>query len=218
MSTRRASISMFIQIPVAGFWCCGELPSYYQLGLSGAFVLIGRPLPFRCLKFDVIAGGVPSARKEVIRHKIRAIGKMARAFAVLREESESVLQLKGLTPTGNLPLFTLQEGRRGIQEGTFCTFYSIHSFEVSLRESETVLQLKGLNPGGKLPLGVLAGGKPALEETLSGLEPGHRIQSFDEAKRLDKINERMPPTMGTPPAQSPSASPSSRRAANSTKS
>uniref|UniRef100_A0A0M3HP19 WH2 domain-containing protein n=1 Tax=Ascaris lumbricoides TaxID=6252 RepID=A0A0M3HP19_ASCLU len=102
------------------------------------------------------------------------------------------------------------------------------------RESETVLQLKGLNPGGKLPLGVLAGGKPALEESpklreikqtikrqlsaLSGLEPGHRIQSFDEAKRLDKINERMPPTMSTPPAQSPSTSPSSRRATNSTKS
>uniref|UniRef100_F1KRR5 Serine/threonine-protein phosphatase n=1 Tax=Ascaris suum TaxID=6253 RepID=F1KRR5_ASCSU len=119
---------------------------------------------------DTFEGGVPSARKEVIRHKIRAIGKMARTFAVLREESESVLQLKGLTPTGNLPLFTLQEGRRGIQEA------------------------------------------------LSGLEPGHRIQSFDEAKRLDKINERMPPTMSTPPAQSPSTSPSSRRATNSTKS
>ncbi|VIO87905.1 Uncharacterized protein BM_BM1917 [Brugia malayi] len=87
---------------------------------------------------------------------------MARAFSVLREESESVLQLKGLTPTGNLPLFTLQEGRRGIQEA------------------------------------------------LSGLGPGHRIQSFDEAKRLDKINERMPPSMVTP-TQSPMASPSARR-------
>ncbi|VDP18153.1 unnamed protein product [Onchocerca flexuosa] len=97
-------------------------------------------------------------------------------------------------------------------------------------ESETVVQLKGLNLGRRLPLGILAVGKPALREcnclsfaedvitelyavfvALSGLGPGHRIQSFDEAKRLDKINERMPPSMVTP-TQSPMASPSARRA------
>uniref|UniRef100_A0A0K0DNE3 Rubis-subs-bind domain-containing protein n=1 Tax=Angiostrongylus cantonensis TaxID=6313 RepID=A0A0K0DNE3_ANGCA len=108
-----------------------------------------------------ISGGVPSARKEVIRHKIRAIGKMARAFSVLREESETVLALKGLTPTGTLPLGILNEGRRGVQEA------------------------------------------------LSGVQPGHRIQSFAEAKRLDQMNERMPPSMASP-GQSPSSSPQPR--------
>ncbi|OZC10614.1 Ser/Thr phosphatase family protein [Onchocerca flexuosa] len=169
---------------------------------------------------DTFEGGVPSARKEVIRHKIRAIGKMARAFSILREESESVLQLKGLTPTGNLPLFTLQEGRRGIQEVMLCGAGKVEK-KFKRLESETVVQLKGLNLGRRLPLGILAVGKPALREckfvkltsviTLSGLGPGHRIQSFDEAKRLDKINERMPPSMVTP-TQSPMASPSARRA------
>jgi len=95
-------------------------------------------------------------RKEVVRNKIRAIGKMARVFQVLREESESVLELKGLTPSGSLPV------------------------------------------------GILSGGKDSLHTALSDLSvdsdasagPGgsrNKIAGFQDAKQLDRVNERMPP-------------------------
>lgn len=106
-----------------------------------------------------------------------------------------------------------------------------------------MLQLKGLNPAGKLPTGVLAGGKPAIQEcklsqglkvellsqkfskyqkyskltlclALEGFVPGHKIESFEEARMLDMINERMPPAKASSSASSPNASPGPSRTAN----
>lgn len=56
-------------------------------------------------------------------------------------------------------------------------------------ESEKVLTLKGLTPTGTLPLGVLSGGKQTIENAMKGL----KVQTFEEARGLDRINERMPP-------------------------
>ncbi|XP_037926060.1 serine/threonine-protein phosphatase 2B catalytic subunit 3-like isoform X4 [Hermetia illucens] len=79
---------------------------------------------------DALEEADANLRKEVIRNKIRAIGKMARVFSVLREESESVLQLKGLTPTGALPLGALSGGKTSLKNALqgFSPNHKITSF------------------------------------------------------------------------------------------
>lgn len=84
-------------------------------------------------------------RREVIKAKIIAVAKMEQMFTVLREQSETVLELKGLTPTGTLPRGSLR-GKTGLQE-----------------------QMKN-----KIKI----------------------TTAFDEAKKLDEVNERMPPAKG----------------------
>jgi serine/threonine-protein phosphatase 2B catalytic subunit len=66
-------------------------------------------------------------------------------------------------------------------------------------ERETILALKGLTPSGQLPVGVLSQGPQAIHSALEEFQLLHtgevrkRVNSFDEARALDRLNERMPP-------------------------
>jgi len=55
-------------------------------------------------------------RRKIIKNKIMAVGRMARVFALLREESEKVSELKNVTGSSKLPYGTLASGAEGIRE------------------------------------------------------------------------------------------------------
>ncbi|EIW74349.1 serine threonine protein phosphatase 2B [Coniophora puteana RWD-64-598 SS2] len=55
-------------------------------------------------------------RRKIIKNKILAVGRMARVFALLREESEKVSELKNISGTTKLPYGTLALGTEGIKD------------------------------------------------------------------------------------------------------
>ncbi|KAJ7150941.1 serine/threonine-protein phosphatase 2B catalytic subunit A1 [Mycena crocata] len=55
-------------------------------------------------------------RRKVIKNKIMAVGRMARVFALLREESEKVSELKSVSGSNRLPYGTLASGSEGIKD------------------------------------------------------------------------------------------------------
>ncbi|KAJ7289409.1 serine/threonine-protein phosphatase 2B catalytic subunit A1 [Mycena rebaudengoi] len=54
-------------------------------------------------------------RRKVIKNKILAVGRMSRVFALLREESEKVSELKSVSGSTRLPYGTLASGSEGIK-------------------------------------------------------------------------------------------------------
>ncbi|KAJ7729937.1 Metallo-dependent phosphatase-like protein [Mycena metata] len=56
------------------------------------------------------------ARRKVIKNKIMAVGRMARVFALLREESENVSELKSVSGSNKLPYWCARVRLRGHQK------------------------------------------------------------------------------------------------------
>ncbi|TRY90137.1 hypothetical protein DNTS_031622 [Danionella cerebrum] len=171
---------------------------------------------------EIFDANAAAARKEVIRNKIRAIGKMAKMFSVLREESENVLTLKGLTPTGMLPSGVLSGGKQTLQSATIEAIEAIETVEdgeVSNLQNDSADDKNLGCPGDPVFLQLHVSqslitpaaphahslGLVSLDhvicrdhvtlpsQAIRGFSPQHKITSFEEAKGLDRINERMPP-------------------------
>lgn len=55
-------------------------------------------------------------RRQIIKNKILAVGRMSRVFSLLREESERVSELKSIAGSNTLPAGMLASGAEGIKE------------------------------------------------------------------------------------------------------
>lgn len=69
-------------------------------------------------------------RQQVIKNKIKAVGKLAVVFNTLRTENESIMELKSVLGVQKLPPGSLALGAEGIKEGNiFClSQYALYSF------------------------------------------------------------------------------------------
>lgn len=51
-----------------------------------------------------------------MRNKVKAMSRMMKMFKTLREENESVVQLKGICADGKVPMGLLLEGKKAIED------------------------------------------------------------------------------------------------------
>ncbi|KAF9156221.1 3',5'-cyclic-nucleotide phosphodiesterase (PDEase) (3':5'-CNP) [Linnemannia schmuckeri] len=112
-----------------------------NLSLTGAMEVDSTPVSSGSSQTSIVSSGVDGpqdtvmtevlpgdreANKNRIRQKILAIGRISRVFAVLRNESESISELKDLMGTTKLPYGYLASGAEGLRR-------RIHSFEDAKR-------------------------------------------------------------------------------------
>ena len=57
---------------------------------------------------------------EVLKHKIRAVGRMARLWDIRKKNTTLILNLKEMCPDGKIPAGTLIKGKEGITDQLKC--------------------------------------------------------------------------------------------------
>jgi serine/threonine-protein phosphatase 2B catalytic subunit len=80
------------------------------------------------------------AKRQIVRNKIKAIGKMSKVFGMLREEKETIAELKNVMGVTSLPAGTLALGAEGIKQ-------AISSFEQAKKADEENERLPPVRPG-----------------------------------------------------------------------
>lgn len=132
-------------------------------------------------------------RRKVIKNKILAVGRMARVFALLREESERVSELKNSTGSSTLPSGNLVLGSEAIKD-------SITGYD-DARKSD--IENERLPPDLVDPedaRGMLSNPVTPIDETSS---PG--LEAIDENSALSGGGTSSPGSSGSPAFPSPSS-------------
>lgn len=77
---------------------------------------------------NAAASVLDAQRRQIIKRKVLAIGKMSRSYTLLKEHPELIQQLKNISSNGKLPAGTLATGEQGIRDGKYITNKQINKF------------------------------------------------------------------------------------------
>ena len=58
---------------------------------------------------------IAAKRADIMKKKVKSIARMSKMFSTLREESETLLKLKNMSPDGKLPRGLLLDGKPAIR-------------------------------------------------------------------------------------------------------